>query len=1017
MRNSENVVIDKLHRTSMEWNTDIPNRTLCLMKLLTDPRNFDKELNNNSEFLLQVLYKAWQNEDYKRQHNLPADKEMSKDSLFSNMPDDECRNKYRNMDLSDILIKEINDAIIQISQNCNAEKMDRICSPSFLDISYKVDERKYYEKYSHCVDLISLLILRAKYYYDIKKDNRSALNDLHLTDILLSKLINVSIKYRNDNIISSLIFHYDDAKIDKYFMEDYLHYLRVTNYYMLGLIYYKNNSYEKAYDLFCSIIKMVSKDDKSPISIERRSVNKLEYKISNERFNRWTLSLYRYALLNKAKLVLEYGRLAESTKWLLIALSKSMTYIREKHITKIDNGRKNRHSEIIIKQINSFDQQLKEYIMYIDSILTDDVIDKEQIIIMINRIISTEILKILCEDDIRITVQNYRNDILIRIMYIIFLLRPHPNTENEKMESEWAKGQITKQIFIKIFYACNKIFGKRRDAEAIALKILLSRNIKHYIAWFKITGLYNEKGDDDISNLNEWIVSNIAITKDFMRKNERKYNDIEELSADVEIMNALDSENRRKNNEKLFEFAKDILLSNMLNKSSMSQKSNRIKQYLTRKGKIEYIAEMNKKDSSEQFAPIFSVLRRYNSTSPIIPRPEQHKIRGGGYFLISSKMKGIVIDPGESFLQNFYEDGFSIADIHAIIITHAHVDHSKEMESILTLIYEYNYYMKEKKKENKLSLIFNVGSMGKMLPWALTQNNTVKAIHTICPPSAEHKRNNSKIFDFKKELGIEIEAVPAKHNEIISSKYPVGLVIYTYDKEEKNVLAKIGITSDTGYYQGIVDYYKDCNPIILHLGDTYEHELIYHTLKNNKKIDNKRATEKIKEAIKEINKEKEEDTHYHQNHLAVAGIYEFVSKLTKLGGSRDIIISEYPEEMGAYRLDVARAIQKILLSDISTNKGKEINVISSDIGLTFTFSAKVPRYRCDICNMDNNIKREDIYHLAKNLKIRCIQNENERIDYRCVRHAVKPKRLWIQSSKYIHRKIFITDSENEKEGQ
>ncbi len=64
-------------------------------------------------------------------------------------------------------------------------------------------------------------------------------------------------------------------------------------------------------------------------------------------------------------------------------------------------------------------------------------------------------------------------------------------------------------------------------------------------------------------------------------------------------------------------------------------------------------------------------------------------LQGGGYFFKIHDY-GIVIDPGFNFLDNFKYAGYSFNDIDHILITHAHNDHTTDLESILTLLHQYN---------------------------------------------------------------------------------------------------------------------------------------------------------------------------------------------------------------------------------------------------------------------------------------------------------------------------------------
>lgn len=98
------------------------------------------------------------------------------------------------------------------------------------------------------------------------------------------------------------------------------------------------------------------------------------------------------------------------------------------------------------------------------------------------------------------------------------------------------------------------------------------------------------------------------------------------------------------------------------------------------------------------------VLRRYQSYSPILPRPTKADVRGGGYFLLW-RGKGIVIDPGYDFIRNFYDEGFSLDDVSAVVITHAHPDHDGDFASLTSLVAEWNEFQRKVGQHQRAKLL------------------------------------------------------------------------------------------------------------------------------------------------------------------------------------------------------------------------------------------------------------------------------------------------------------------------
>jgi hypothetical protein len=266
-------------------------------------------------------------------------------------------------------------------------------------------------------------------------------------------------------------------------------------------------------------------------------------------------------------------------------------------------------------------------------------------------------------------------------------------------------------------------------------------------------------------------------------------------------------------------------------------------------------------------------------------------------------------------------------------------------------------------------------------------------------------------IDLGDDWDLEIRAIHAEHDEVISNDYAVGVVLEVKGDEPAESWF-VGLTSDTGYYEGLETSFQRCDPVILHLGDCYPDELVSYAATNGEKNFRLTKTDRyVKTQAESVNSLETKRYHevgghiVHQRHLGLAGVVTLIEKLA-LEGGRDIILSEYPEEMGSYRRIVARAISEAI------NEGKEekdkIRLISGDIGLSVAHKEGAPVYRCEICALDNDLRSLEgghlnKYHLSSKLTSICIQREDERIAYRCEAHKVKPKNLWAHSSLFISR--------------
>ena len=154
------------------------------------------------------------------------------------------------------------------------------------------------------------------------------------------------------------------------------------------------------------------------------------------------------------------------------------------------------------------------------------------------------------------------------------------------------------------------------------------------------------------------------------------------------------------------------------------RKPAEIYEYLTRGRTVPKYTD--DKDDKDHYMDGLYFLGRYSSWTPKIPRPRVFGIKGGGKFLVW-KSKGIVIDPGFDFLNNFYAEGFSLEDIDAVIVTHDHHDHTDDFESMWRLIKEHNDVIKhsslddegKEKKSHKADAVRKSGIFTKMFPLSI----------------------------------------------------------------------------------------------------------------------------------------------------------------------------------------------------------------------------------------------------------------------------------------------------------
>ena len=346
--------------------------------------------------------------------------------------------------------------------------------------------------------------------------------------------------------------------------------------------------------------------------------------------------------------------------------------------------------------------------------------------------------------------------------------------------------------------------------------------------------------------------------------------------------------------------------------------------------------------------PEFFILRRWNSYTPIVANSGISS-RGGGYFLHLGK-SSVVFDPGIDFIKNYINAGFMFSQIGKIFITHAHNDHDADLESILTLLYQYN---KDLPGEIRLNVEKKVRSGSIMGLNEMSDDDICKYIKTEVAKEYEKQRLKIDIYlsvsAFKKHdtilnlsqdsdyrvyvidsnhksidcgKGIKVKPIHANHNDQISDCDALGFII----EFEKFALV---YTGDTGYspkisqvYRAIHKKYKQKKPIVLlaHLGGFKEKE-------------EKPTEERLRSGQA-----------FYENHLGRTGIICLVDILHPTF----CILSEFGEEFDGQRITFSKLLAKEFID-------LKIPFIPADIGLCLNNDMKIKAITNTHYDGDSNI--------------------------------------------------------------
>jgi len=320
----------------------------------------------------------------------------------------------------------------------------------------------------------------------------------------------------------------------------------------------------------------------------------------------------------------------------------------------------------------------------------------------------------------------------------------------------------------------------------------------------------------------------------------------------------------------------------------------------------------------------FLGLQRWNSSSPAMG-----KSVGGGYLLYhtddSGKVDlGVAVDPGFDFVRNLFQVGFSLADVDVVLMSHGHVDHVRDFESMLTLLLELKKKDGSSRKLHAIMtsgvyarlkyLIENPGFREFVEPYIIDVYKDLDEDYINNLPDFCFSYNKNERLDKNTrwrpqvsdpirtdtDLSLVIKPQKAYHNDHSYVSDSFGFIV---ELEQKGgTKYAFGYTGDTKWHPEIVPQFMSCNVLLVHIGS-----LINRSDSDKEEEKSFKHYNQIENCFSLVT---------NKNHPYLPGLFHFMAQYAKTGNKgpkgtstinkkRLVLVSEFGEELrGGIRRDL-----------------------------------------------------------------------------------------------------------------
>jgi tetratricopeptide (TPR) repeat protein/ribonuclease BN (tRNA processing enzyme) len=317
---------------------------------------------------------------------------------------------------------------------------------------------------------------------------------------------------------------------------------------------------------------------------------------------------------------------------------------------------------------------------------------------------------------------------------------------------------------------------------------------------------------------------------------------------------------------------------------------------------------------------VFSCLRGWSSAVTLLEGRSNSQWQGGGYFF-KWKAKGVVLDPGFDFIDNFHEAGYNMREVDAVLVSHNHSDHNYDLGSLDDLRYELHRRWKtlpeDKQKEFDVSRCLFV-----------VDEDTADSFRDDC---AAHRgtamkftasdRERKRWIKQENELPFTVEHFKAKHGNDVPRA--VGMRVIIHDENKTDFV--IGYTGDTEYFDTLASHLQNCDILLAHISMPNEEELL-----DPDEFEKKRLAGELGKLTSDG---------YKRNHLGYRGLIKLVQETQP----KMVLVGEFWAGLEDIRIDLIRGIRH----QVKTVLAREIPILPTGIG--FHLQLPTLQVECTAC--------------------------------------------------------------------